>query len=190
MRAALSCLVALTLFVAAPTRAEAVTFTELVVSDAPPDAPNIMSFFLAPSGTTTFSSTLPSFFFGIDGGTSNWTYWVSPDGKFAQLQSQTPFGALTENVAPLLGFIQPQPGPAQTAFTLDWQEVQYDWATNTLVGGTFHSTVFNGGSAPPAGGPNTLLGPVPEPATFAIFGFGALLAASAAKRSRAKRLAA
>lgn len=186
MRVAISSLLALTLFVSAAGRAEAVTFTEIVVSDSPPVAPNIMNFFLSQTGTTTFSTTLPTFLAGLDGGGATWTYVVSPDGKFAQLATTAPFGTLTEEVAPRLEFVQPQPGPLQTAFTLDWQEIQYDWATNTLVG-TLHTTVFNGVTAPPANGLTNLVGPVPEPTTFALLGVGALLAASAARRSHARR---
>ena len=183
MRAAISCLIALTFFVSAVERAEAVTFTKTVVSDDTA-YPNIMNFFLSPTGTTTFTNTLPSFLGGLDGGGVTWTWRVEANGRFAQLASTAPFPSLTEEVAPRVGFFQP--GASQTAFTLDWQEIQYDWATNTVVG-TFHTTVFNGLTAPPAGGPATLVGPVPEPATFAILGFGALLAGVAARRSRASR---
>lgn len=168
-------LLSIVLLAASADRAAAISFTEDFATRFPPNVPNRIDLYLPVGGTTTFSATTPSFTFDYG---APWTYTISNGGFQAQLSTTADF--TTFNFLPILwtqGFDQTT--PTQQSFTMTWNEVQYNWATSTVVANTWRSATV---SAPGGGGPP---GVVPEPSTLLILGLGGLAAAARARRRKA-----
>lgn len=155
---------------------------------------NIINLFLSPTNNTTFSLAAPTI--QVSGG-ATWTYTVSPDGKFAQfLTPQTDFNTLTANFDWIQFLEQPTAvgGFAGTPYSIDVQQVQFDWTTGTInAGGSVMRHIFRFGDVPPggspqygnAGGPASFVGPAPEPSTVLVIALGALALGVRARRRTA-----
>lgn len=168
-------LLSLAILLGSANRAAAIPFSEDFATRFPPNVPNVIDLYLPVGGITTFSATAPSFTFNYG---APWTYSVSNGGYQAQLSTTASFASF--NTLPILwtqGFNQTT--PTQQTFTMTWNEIQYNWATNTTVANTWRSANV---TAPGGGGPP---GVVPEPSTWLILGLGGLAAAVRARRRSA-----
>jgi hypothetical protein len=154
---------------------------------------NIINLFLNPSNNTTFSLTAP--IIQVSGG-ATWTYTVSPNGKSAQFLTHSPVsgpGGLTANFDWIQFLEQPTAagGFAGTPYSIDVQQVQFNWTTGTIIGGV-NRHVFRFGDVPPggfpqygnAGGSFAFVGPVPEPSTVLVIALGGLVLGIRARRRK------
>jgi hypothetical protein len=165
--AAFACLVAL----AGSARAETISFN----TDYQPDLVNLFSTvpFTAPSSLPT------GWQFVFDPASPNFIQLWRPAG-FGILNPTPPQGAWLTYDQSFAGTVSTNP-----AFKMDWQEVYYNFATNSFVQGFAGRLESNGAgfvngtyAATPGLGPTTaggaplFIGPAPEPSSLVAFGVG------------------
>lgn len=187
MRSLRPLLLAVALLGANALPSAAISFVEPFTSSPRPNVANIYNLYLRTGGPTTFSLLPPSF---LSTGGATWQFYRSPDGYFVQLYTTSSVASLNEPGDPTIRFRErmEQPGAVQQPYNLQFQQVQYNWGTGAILGGS--SQILNfGGAAPPVNGPGTLQGPViggaPEPTAGLVLAAGAL--ALGALRRRARR---
>jgi hypothetical protein len=119
---------------------------------------------------------------------AGWSYYAQGP-NFFQIYSTT------QTAGPGFNWIQTFTGstPAAGAFSLTFQFIQYDFQTQTVLGGTSGTvSEFHGfATVTPTSIPNgTLLGlnVAPEPGTWALMGIGVVLIALRARRAAALAL--